>query len=376
MVKCNNKESCYLRKPSDPTLARIISSSFGSLLTALAVTPLDVVKVRQQASVAEPLANTLGQCSRCGVFEMNCGLIHGEKIIAKNISPHFSACEFRGSLMVLSSSPTVYATNQFPSSIFRGIGHIFRNEGVAGIYSGLAPTLVMAIPATVLYFTAYDELKDQINQRCLMNPTMTPAFAGMAARILASAATSPFELVRTIMQSNEVGLVNGSRPNTYESIRMLHRNGGFLSLWRGLEPTLWRDVPFSAIYWYTLEKTRIHLEEIFPSSSPLTASIRDLIGGASAGMLAATVTTPFDVVKTRRQVYSAVEFETPDHSAAAGNGSTPRVLREILREEGIQGAFRGLSARMLKIAPACAIMIATYESGKRYLTPALRRFQS
>lgn len=61
-----------------------------------------------------------------------------------------------------------------------------------------------------------------------------------------------------------------------------------------------------------------------------------------------------------------------DRSAAGGNGSTPRVLREILREEGVSGAFRGLTARIFKIAPACAIMIASYESGKRYLTPHLK----
>ena len=65
---------------------RIVSSSLGSLVTALAVTPLDVVKVRQQALTAEPTPKTLAtrtmsQCSKCGTFVLNNGLM--EHIINK-----------------------------------------------------------------------------------------------------------------------------------------------------------------------------------------------------------------------------------------------------------------------------------------------------
>ena len=56
-----------------------------------------------------------------------------------------------------------------------------------------------------------------------------------------------------------------------------------------------------------------------------------------------------------------------DRSAASGNGSTPQVIRAIVREEGLAGLFRGLEARVLKITPACAIMISSYEAGKRAL---------
>jgi len=33
------------------------------------------------------------------------------------------------------------------------------------------------------------------------------------------------------------------------SIRHLAANGGWKNAWRGLPPTLWRDVPFSGVYW-------------------------------------------------------------------------------------------------------------------------------
>jgi len=47
----DNKSSCN-NNISSPLIPRILSGSLGSIVTALAVTPLEVVKIRQQASGA------------------------------------------------------------------------------------------------------------------------------------------------------------------------------------------------------------------------------------------------------------------------------------------------------------------------------------
>ena len=428
----------------DPTIVRMVSASLGSILTALVVTPLDVVKVRQQAANSAPSTNTaLGACSRCGLFILNNGLICGETVLAKLKSPHFSGCVTQPpparSLGAIAAAvvacpagcgctplpPTSAAAattasgnvaaqaaayssarSSFPSSTLAGLRHIYGREGVAGIYAGLTPTLVMAVPATVLYFTAYDHLKLRFeHSSSIFSPALAPALAGMAARVLASAATSPLELVRTLMQSeagsslsaatataSAAGPVGpGLHHTTMGSFRAIVASGGVAALWRGLEPTLWRDVPFSAAYWLLLERARAawrqrdeeqlrRRDTTAPSGSgsagtvALAAWAKDFASGAGAGMLAASVTTPMDVAKTRRQVYAAVAA-VDEHGASsssnsvegalAGNGSTPRVLRAIWQAEGAAGLFRGHTARLLKISPACAIMISSYEAGKR-----------
>ncbi len=43
----------------------------------------------------------------------------------------------------------------------------------------------------------------------------------------------------------------------------------------------------------------------------------------------------------------------------------PRFLYSIWCEEGVGGLWRGWAARCLKVAPACAIMISSYEVGKK-----------
>ena len=48
------------------------------------------------------------------------------------------------------------------------------------------------------------------------------------------------------------------------------------------------------------------------------------------------------------------------------SNSTFELVSKITREEGISRLFTGVTPRVVKVAPACAIMIATYEVGKSY----------
>lgn len=77
--------------------------------------------------------------------------------------------------------------------------------------------------------------------------------------------------------------------------------------------------------------------------------------------LAATVTNPFDVVKTRRQAQS---------SAPAGSNlptKTFQLLIRIARKEGLAGLMSGLTPRLAKVAPSCGLAIGAYEGLSRYL---------
>jgi solute carrier family 25 protein 39/40 len=74
---------------------------------------------------------------------------------------------------------------------------------------------------------------------------------GACSRIVAVTTVSPFELVRTKMQSEKVPYRQLSR-----LVRTALSEEGPRVLWRGLLPTLWRDIPFSMIYWFNYETLR------------------------------------------------------------------------------------------------------------------------
>ena len=83
------------------------------------------------------------------------------------------------------------------------------------------------------------------------------------------------------------------------------------------------------------------------------------VSGALSGTTAALATSPFDVLKTRRQalVMSGAAGSTNGSQAV---GLIP-VLKEIIATEGVSALYAGILPRIAKIAPACGIMIACFE---------------
>ena len=276
------------------------------------------------------------------------------------------------------------------TSTFDGLRKIARHEGVSTLWRGLSPTLVMAIPANVIYFTGYDYLRSSsnspINQH--INDAYAPLIAGSIARVAAASVISPIEMFRTRMQATS-GRGTGVFKETLLGLQAMVKAQGYTSLWRGLTLTMWRDVPFSGIYWWGYEATRNALTDMRDQSHGRTLDpqrsrtrlrsrsqsrenhtatfVDSFVAGAVSGAVAAIVTTPFDVGKTRQQVSKhdfAPSSSKPKHFRPEER-SMPRFLYHIFRTEGIPGLFRGWAARCLKVAPACAIMISSYEVGKK-----------
>ena len=106
------------------------------------------------------------------------------------------------------------------------------------------------------------------------------------------------------------------------------------------------------------------------SENHTSTFVDSFIAGATSGAVAAVVTTPFDVGKTRQQVLkndgpSSGQKGIEKAMLRPEERSMPRFLAYIWQTEGTSGLFRGWAARCLKVAPACAIMISSYEIGKK-----------
>jgi solute carrier family 25, member 39/40 len=207
----------------------------------------------------------------------------------------------------------------------------------------------MAVPANVIYFVGYDTLRTNLPSS--IPTTLAPLIAGMAARTFAVAAISPIELFRTRLQAFHPSDTGSSFRTVLSGVSSLVREQGPRSLWRGLELTLWRDVPFSGIYWtgYELLRRKLRRHQVFRRAGDYGFFEESFTAGWASGTFAAFVTQPFDVSKTKRQVFTRMEggYEV---------SSILRLMNSIWREEGIRGLWKGFVPRMLKVAPACAIM--------------------
>ncbi|KAG8446955.1 hypothetical protein GDO86_014409 [Hymenochirus boettgeri] len=359
-------------------LQQILASGTGALLTSIFVTPLDVVKIRLQ-SQKKPISKVLYAKSLPWALPVRhprwrCFLY------CNGLMDHLFVCQHATACSALSRTPMYF------SGTLDAFVKITRHEGLTSLWSGLPPTLVMAIPATIIYFTCYDQLRDFLHYGLGYHGSHIPLIAGALARcksffiekyllfggvfclfdsilkvfhflsVGAVTVISPLELIRTKMQSQQLSYMELG-----VCLRSAVSQGGWLSLWKGLGPTVLRDVPFSALYWFNYELVKRKLSETKETAeSPFLVSFT---AGAVSGAVAAILTLPFDVVKTQRQI----ELGNLELGTSRGQrSSTWGAMRRIRTESGIRGLFAGFLPRVIKVAPACAIMISSYEFGKNF----------
>ncbi|KAJ7103468.1 mitochondrial carrier domain-containing protein [Mycena belliarum] len=325
----------------DEVQAKFVGAATGSAMTALTMTPFDVVKTRLQTQPA-PVRSRPSPAVCCQPPNVQC--IRTMSSLARPLAAEHLVCVWDHGL--LKAEPVTGFSD--------AVRHVWRAEGVRGLWKGAGTTLVIGVPSATSYMLTYDHLLNNVLPPLLPAPVV-PLTAGILARSSITAIVSPLELVRTNLQSTPAHPAN---PNTLRSVltsvRGLVRDNGVRFLWRGLGPTLWRDVPFSGLYWAGYETTK----KAFARNGQSGAGVA-FFCGAFSGTAAALVTNPFDVLKTRRQALLM-------SSASTKTSSIPLLLR-ILRTEGPATLFAGLLPRVAKIAPACGIMIACYEGVGRFL---------
>lgn len=93
------------------------------------------------------------------------------------------------------------------------------------LWSGLSPTLVLAVPATIVYFVCYEEIRLNCKDYYLkMRPGEKeqhfgiPLFAGVAARVFSVTVVSPLELIRTKMQSQKLSYYGESSSTEFSAL--------------------------------------------------------------------------------------------------------------------------------------------------------------
>lgn len=222
---------------------------------------------------------------------------------------------------------------------------LFAREGFRGLYRGVDTQLLRA-PYSVIYFSLYDELL-----RMQGDKPLAPLNAAVLARGFEVSLRSPLELLHTRLQAAQ-GKVTLAELVREQFRQPLH------SWWRGYTLTLMRDVPFSAIYWVTYEeaKRRARIPEI--ANPALKTFVHGFCCGGGAGAIAALVTMPVDVIKSRRQ--KLLGHHASGCQTSAISCSYSDILRFIASNP--QMSLAGVGPRLLRVPLGLATMMAGIET--------------
>ncbi|EKV12717.1 Mitochondrial carrier protein, putative [Penicillium digitatum PHI26] len=279
-------------------------------------------------------------------------------------------------------------------------GIVRRNVLFRGLYQGIWSVVFSTIPASGAFFTTYEAVKSIILCLPFTHSLPAPVMHGIASssgEIASCLMLTPAEVLKQNTQ-----MIHSSQENKAAMWIVLSRFRRHpWRLWNGYTALVGRNLPTTALQFPLFEYVRAHLIDRWRqrkaarnnTDRPLSEHSDQLveragltgIAAAFSGTVAATVTTPIDVIKTRVMLSAGdVSASSQDQSIQAGtrgrgavfseartkinpNKSLFSVGRHIIHYEGIHGLFKGGLIRAGWTTIALGLYLSLYEGGRFYL---------
>ena len=236
----------------------------------------------------------------------------------------------------------------------------FRASGGFGnIYAGIASAAVGSAPSAALFFATYEHTKRLLTpyiEHSSHSNRYEPLVHCTAAAIAETIACLVRVPTDNIKQKRQAGLF----PTTPAAISHIVAAQGWGGFYVGYMSTIMREIPFSLIQFPLYEAMKRYYHSRYHTTQHDTSPAVYAAMGSASGSIAAAVTTPMDVVKTRMMLRRGGE--------AAGQPGVAGTMREVYREGGVGRLFSGVGPRVLWIGLGGAVFLGGYETAKALLT--------
>ncbi|KAL4655930.1 S-adenosylmethionine mitochondrial carrier protein isoform X1 [Arapaima gigas] len=222
--------------------------------------------------------------------------------------------------------------------------------GFRGIYAGVPSAAVGSFPNAAVFFITYEVTKSLLGFS--VDPRSAPLTHMIAAsfgEIVACLIRVPTEVVKQRAQAMPSS-------STVQVLLGTLQQEGLRGLYRGYWSTMIREIPFSLVQFPLWE----YLKSCWSQGrGEMLHSWQAAVCGALAGGIAAFVTTPLDVAKTRIMLAKA--------GTSTAKGNIPLVLFDVWKTKGLCGLFAGTTPRVAFISMGGFIFLGTYEKVRRIL---------
>ncbi|KAJ6613485.1 mitochondrial carrier [Mycena sp. CBHHK59/15] len=273
-------------------------------------------------------------------------------------------------LIFLSTRAAVETKNE-SKSVFQAVVDIVKREGPLGLYSGLSSSLLGIAVTNGVYYYFYERsremiLKSRRGGKGLSTPEsiLIGVIAGSATTIVSNPiwVVQTSQAVRTLNQSDTRSL-DPSQPKLVkklgilETIQTILAKDGIQAFWRGIGPAL--VLVINPVLQYTVfeqlknflvarRTAKLRAAGVATAVAVLTDWDFFLLGALSK-LVATSSTYPYIVVKSRLQA---------GHTRALKYKSSIDGLFAILKEEGIEGLYKGIGSKLVQSVLTAAILFA------------------
>ncbi|CAG8609083.1 17327_t:CDS:2 [Cetraspora pellucida] len=230
------------------------------------------------------------------------------------------------------------------STLIHTVREIIIKESIFGLWRGTIPTIMRNVPGTALYYSALSQIRNlfslrhqissssSVSQRSITGSSLPVLsdkenlISGMVARGSVGFVMMPVTVVKVRYESNFYNY-----KSMWDALSSIVRTDGVKGLFYGYGATVTKDAPAAGLNVLFYERFKLTLQDYSPSLSP---TVTHMISGTFSGSLAALITHPFDMLKTRIQL-KPYEYSNMFRGA-----------RKVLKEEGFLRFFDGLTLRL------------------------------
>ncbi|KAE8655880.1 Mitochondrial uncoupling protein 6 [Hibiscus syriacus] len=309
-----------------------VEGGIASIVAGCSTHPLDLIKVRMQ--------------------------LQGETQV-----PNASVQTLRPSLAFHSTSTDVH----IPPSAAARVGpiatgiRIFKTEGVAALFSGVSATMLRQTLYSTTRMGIYDILKDKWSDKETKTmPLASKIAAGLIAGGIGAAIGNPADVAMVRMQAD--GRLPPSQRRNYTSVidavTRMSKQEGIVSLWRGSSLTVNRAMLVTASQLASYDQ----IKEIILANGWMKDGLGTHVAASfSAGFVAAVMTNPVDVIKTRVMNMKVEPGKKPPYAGALD------CAVKTVKGEGPMALYKGFIPTISRQGPFTVVLFVTLEQVRKLL---------
>lgn len=243
---------------------------------------------------------------------------------------------------------------------------IVKRETAFGLYKGLGAVLSGIIPKMAIRFTSYEWYKQALANENGVVSSKATFLAGLGAGVTeAVAVVTPMEVVKIRMQAQYHSLSDPLDIPKYRSAPhaalTVVKEEGFGALYRGVSLTALRQGTNQAVNFTAYTEFKAMLQKWQPEfeGKNLPAYQTTFIGLIS-GAMGPFSNAPIDTIKTRLQ-------KTPAEPGQTALSRIMTISSDMFKQEGPRAFYKGITPRVMRVAPGQAVTFTVYEFLKKKL---------
>ncbi|KIM30480.1 hypothetical protein M408DRAFT_286272 [Serendipita vermifera MAFF 305830] len=242
---------------------------------------------------------------------------------------------------------------------------IMQRESPLALYKGLGAVLSGIIPKMAIRFASFETYKGWLADKSTGKTSTGMVFiAGLSAGVTeAVAVVTPMEVVKIRLQAQSHSLMDPLEVPRYRNAAhaafTIVREEGFAALYRGVSLTALRQATNQGANFTVYQELKKAVQRWQPDVEVLP-SYQHMLIGLISGACGPFSNAPIDTIKTRLQ-------KSPARPGQSAFSRIATIAGDMWKQEGVRSFYKGITPRVLRVAPGQAVVFAVYERVRKLI---------